>query len=126
MKNTEDVIRRASEWASCGERGISSEAIWAVMMGVPADKIDASTPADAGDFNRCATLIEIIPEWKTRLPEVAALFPIWTGIVEHWDDLYKALLNLRSARAIMKTRRWKIQNDAHLRFEQLLDLCQED
>jgi hypothetical protein len=44
-------------------------------------------PLDPDDFGRCYRLIQLFPQWRTRLPEVAAKHPEWARIVEHWDEL---------------------------------------
>jgi len=120
MKNSPETITRAAEWMTCDDTGISSETIWAVMMGVPAHKIDADIPHDAGDFGRCVALIDFIPEWKDRLCEVAAAFPEWKEVVRNWDTLHKRLLDLRAAQASMDVR---AANEAYKRFDQEFDRC---
>lgn len=120
MENNPSIITRAAEWAACGERGMSSETIWAVLMGVPADKIESYLPADAGDFNRCALLLELIPEWLPRLHEVAEAFPEWRLIVQNWGTLYARLLDLRAARASMDT---LATHGAYRRFDEELYRC---
>lgn len=86
------VEQRAMEWIAYGETGISSKTIWAVMLGLAdpskrSSPYDWCYPYDPSDFNRCRKLLELIPEWRERLHEVAAMFPEWKGIVEHWDEL---------------------------------------
>jgi len=79
------VEKRAAEWIVSGDTGVSSEAIWAVMMGVNAEW--ASVPWDSEDFGRCLRLIEKIPEWKKRLPEVVEKHSSWKGVVRFWDEI---------------------------------------
>ena len=86
-------------WLLFGETGISSETIACALSGVKIDTpvitndllirrpLYYNTPSDAGDFRRCLMLLEYIPEWRERLPEVAERFPAWRHIVEHWDEL---------------------------------------
>lgn len=44
-------------------------------------------PYDPGDFGRCYRLLQHFPEWHTRLPEVAAKYPVWGPMVKAWDEL---------------------------------------
>lgn len=87
-------------WLLLGETGVSSETIAYALSGVKLTDLEAGlesrrsnlfwrfdVPHDAGDFRRCLLLLEYIPEWRERLPEVAERFPAWKGIVEHWDEL---------------------------------------
>lgn len=87
--------QRALVWASQGETGVSSLTIFAVMTGAE-DAPDIgrirrnfryAPPRDPADFRRCYLLLKLIPEWKTRLPEVAERFPNWGGLVQQWDEL---------------------------------------
>jgi hypothetical protein len=79
------INERAMAWVMGRDTGTSSKTIWAVMQGAPTR--DASTPWDADDFGRCYRLLKEIPEWRPRLPEVAARYPAWTGLVREWDRL---------------------------------------
>jgi len=56
------------------------------MMGV---KSDGSYPSDGGDLGRCLWLLELIPEWKPRLPEMGAVNAYWAALVANWDELAK-------------------------------------
>lgn len=78
------TIERAATWIVGRDTGSSSKALWAVMMGV---KGDGSYPSDGGDLGRCLRLLEAVPEWKARLPEMSAVSPYWEALVKHWDEL---------------------------------------
>ncbi len=80
------------EWILTGEVGISSKTIWAVMMGVVKEPMRCDgwhydTPRDPDDFSRCYKLIQLFPEWKSRLNEVSRIFPKWTPYIREWDKL---------------------------------------
>lgn len=62
------VEQRALYWALSRDTGISSEAIAKHMTGSSTDRM--SPPSDADDRGRCIRLLELIPEWITRLPEM--------------------------------------------------------
>lgn len=79
------VEHRAAQWIAGQDTGLSSINIWAVMMGVRTGR--PYTPADGADFGRCYRLLQIIPEWRERLPEVAAKYPTWGPMVREWDRL---------------------------------------
>ncbi|WP_304736539.1 hypothetical protein [uncultured Desulfovibrio sp.] len=86
---------RANLWICCGETGISSKTIWAVLSDIPFQKnpfekswrFYFDVPHDPGDFRRCYLLLQLIPEWKHWLGEVAGHFPAWKKFVENWDEL---------------------------------------
>ena len=75
---------RALGWRQGRDTGASSIALWGVLMGTTSD---GSTPWDVDDFGRCERLLKAVPEWRARLPEMAARFPIWTGLVREWPRL---------------------------------------
>jgi hypothetical protein len=76
------------EWLLSGDTGVSSKAICAVMTGsAKRDGFDPDTPHDPDDFGRCYRLLKCFPEWRERLPEVAAKHPKWGPMVAVWDEL---------------------------------------
>jgi hypothetical protein len=78
--------KSAEEAWICGcDTGISSRTIFAVMRGTRPEF--AGIPYDAVDFGRCYRLLQRIPAWRSRLGEVAAVYPKWAPLVERWDEL---------------------------------------
>lgn len=75
----------AARWLAGGDTGTSSKTIWSVMTGQDVDR--HGIPHDPADFGRCHRLLELFPKWRERLPTVAAIFPEWAPLVEHWDEL---------------------------------------
>lgn len=78
------------EWVIGDDTGVSSKAIWAVMMGA----VDASArwhnyapPADPSDFGRCYRLLALFPAWRTMLGRVATRFPLWGPMVAAWEEM---------------------------------------
>lgn len=112
------VNRRALQWKVGGDTGISSETIWAVMMGVEkTDTFGPMPPSDPSDFGRCYRLLQFIPEWRERLPEVATKHPMWGPLVREWDELtamYEDSLKSGSNRAPQLYRRMQELNDEGL------------
>jgi len=87
--------REEQWWCGC-DVGLSSKLLFATL----GDEIHSEVrharlelkgavqlPQDGADFGRCVRLLQLFPEWKARLPEVAARWPQWAGMVEHWDEL---------------------------------------
>jgi hypothetical protein len=67
------IDSRALYWALSGDTGISSETIAAFMTNSNASTRMRQPPSDASDRGRCIRLLELIPEWIARLPEMVAL-----------------------------------------------------
>lgn len=71
------VEQRALFWALSGDTGVSSESIARFMTGNDFNAGDkwfgGGPPSDASDRGRCIRLLELIPEWIPRLPEMTAL-----------------------------------------------------
>lgn len=107
-------------WLLTGETGISSETIAYALSGIKTidmeqaqDKPYRSTsfcwsvPRNPSDFRSCMFLLEYIPEWRERLPEVAERFPAWEPFVKRWDEferLYKKGKDVELYRRIMVLR----------------------
>lgn len=62
------VEQRALFWALSGDTGVSSEAIAKHMTGNSPARM--MPPSDRSDRGRCIRLLELIPEWIDRLPEM--------------------------------------------------------
>lgn len=77
---------RVNAWVVGNDVGSSSKTIWAVMLGIDPGN-EGSHPHDPGDLGRCLRLLELMPEWKPRLPELAAQSPEWKALVERWGEL---------------------------------------
>ena len=79
--------RDALAWIVGGDTGTSSTAIWATMTGVPVALGWSNHPRDPDDIGRCFRLLALVPEWRERLPEMAAVSPQWAALVGHWPEL---------------------------------------
>lgn len=87
---TTPISVRAAWWKKRGEVGISSETIWSVLTEAEYDQDDDySVPLDPDDFRRCKQLLDLIPEWRSRLGVVASVYPSWGPMVERWGDMEK-------------------------------------
>ncbi|NLA68015.1 MAG: hypothetical protein GX856_07205 [Gammaproteobacteria bacterium] len=76
--------RRALLWLAGGDSGASSKAICHHMLGM---KSDGSFPWDPSDLGRCLRLLELFPEWKPRIGEMARYSYIWSALATRWDEL---------------------------------------
>lgn len=82
------VPRSAADWMLNGEHGVSSDTIFAVMIGAttPTRRAFGNWPHDPDDFRRCLLLIERVPEWNSRIGEMAKLGKEWAAVAAHWDE----------------------------------------
>lgn len=80
------IEQRAVAWLRDGRVGMSSRAIHDHMLGLKA-KEGYSHPHDPDDLNRCLLLLELIPEWKPRMPEMAQRSSAWAGLIANWDQI---------------------------------------
>lgn len=83
MKTTAD---RVLKWMMSGDTGISSKSICAHMTDTES-KDYGSYPSDPSDLGRCLRLLELFPEWKARITEMAKYGTGWIGLVAKWDEL---------------------------------------
>lgn len=83
-RDGERLERRALLWLAGGDSGMSSKAICHHMLGM---KCDRSYPLDPSDLGRCLRMLELFPEWKARIGEMASYSPQWAGLAARWDEL---------------------------------------
>jgi hypothetical protein len=86
------VANSPREWLRGPDTGISSKTIYRVMTGDYGSDpfghgLHTGTPLDPSDFGRCYRLLQRFPEWRSRMHEVSAKYPEWTGLVRAWPKL---------------------------------------
>lgn len=76
------------EWLRGPDTGTSSKTICGVMIGnrYVHGNVHHGPPRDPDDFGRCYRLLRAFADWRPRLPEVAAAYPEWAGLVAAWDE----------------------------------------
>lgn len=82
----------ATEWLARGERGLSSNAIFEHLTGLPCNGSgwgppSRNIPHDPADVRRCRQLLDAVPEFKLRFAEMAQCGPQWAKLVEHWERI---------------------------------------
>lgn len=82
-----ETLRKCLEWSLGTDTGLSSETIVSVMAGIDGRSQLVSVPYDPSDFGRCFRLLQLFPEWRKRLPEVASKYPAWSKLVENWEKM---------------------------------------
>ncbi|MGI4744939.1 MAG: hypothetical protein ACRYGI_11585 [Janthinobacterium lividum] len=83
---------RIAEWLASGDTGVSSTAILLWLSARAKDRTwGAHTPSDPADLGRCLRLLERIPEWKSRMPEMAEAGDNWARIMPHWDRMAQSM-----------------------------------
>jgi hypothetical protein len=85
---TLEIPLEAVRWHLNGEKGISSDAIFdRLYFGRTNPRWSHNWPHDPDDFRRCELLLREVPELRGRLPEMAAVHPVWARLVERWDEI---------------------------------------
>jgi len=102
-----DTTHRAMTWLQSHDTGTSSKAICAYMLGgAKANKHDY--PYDPSDLGRCLRLLDKVPEWKPRIKEMAQFGPVWSALVDRWDEIAASMeaevgINWEKGRSAPKT-----------------------
>lgn len=78
----------AADWLRSGERGISSEAIFSHLTGIPVSgRWGLQPPSDPDDLRRCRLLLEAVPAFAAELHRMAEVSEEWAALVARWDEL---------------------------------------
>lgn len=86
-ENSPETLSAAHAWIIGPGRGMSSEFIWAHMMGVMTEVRFVSHPHDPSDINRCFQLLHKVPAWRERIGEMTVYGPVWEALVQNWSRL---------------------------------------
>lgn len=83
-----DLPAGAAEWLATGEQGLSSKTIFFHLSGhrppgSGAWRLDHH-PHDPADLRRCRLLLDAVPDFAARLPEMAEVSPAWAALVPRW------------------------------------------
>ncbi len=82
---------RMLDWIGGVHVGISSATIFSVLSGydrrLVMQRWRPSVPLDAGDFWRCARLLQEVPEFRVGLHRVAEAYPEWEDLVDRFDEI---------------------------------------
>ncbi len=85
LSESNDIRRRALAWLGGLDTGLSSQTMCITLLGgISARK---RHPQDSADLGRCLRLLELVPEWRGRLGELAALSLEWAALVGAWDEI---------------------------------------
>lgn len=80
MALTEKIL----QWLVGPGTGRSSMTIFCYMEGLD---YNGSHPLDPDDLLRCIKLLDIAPKYRERLPQMKELSPIWSRMIDRWDNL---------------------------------------
>lgn len=84
---TAQELAAAGRWIAGDDQGMSSRTLMGHMLGARLPKGSINHPYDPSDLGRCLRLLALIPTWKPRMPEMAALSPEWAALVGAWERL---------------------------------------
>ncbi|HHG5326056.1 TPA: hypothetical protein ACPWPG_001448 [Pseudomonas aeruginosa] len=87
------IEQRATKWLRDGQVGASSRAIHDHMLGLTPKRGYYDHPHDPDDLNRCLLLLDLIPEWKPRMREMAQHSPEWAALASSWERLTDLFLS---------------------------------
>lgn len=79
------LYEKAARWLANWELGMSSKTMYACFMN--AKDFEVSHPHDPDDFKRCYKLLQTVPEWKAKLPQLKKLSTARSNLVDNWDKL---------------------------------------
>lgn len=84
------VSDAARRWLIYGERGRSSDSMFAVFTGLPGLEAE-HYPRMLPSLRRCRLLLEQVPEFAPQLPLMAHISPAWERLVTSWPQICGAM-----------------------------------
>lgn len=86
------IEQRAAKWLRDGQVGASSRSIHDHMLGLTPKRGYYDHPHDPDDLNRCLLLLDLIPEWKPRMGEMAQHGRQWSALAISWESITEMFL----------------------------------
>lgn len=82
----------ATRWLASGERGVSSNTIFAHLTGIDALRgRSKGYPYDPSDFRRCQMLLDQVPELQPHFHRMREVSPQWANLVDTWPAIVAAM-----------------------------------
>lgn len=81
---------RIGWWIENGQKGTSSKTMLFICYGKRLTS-ELSHPLDPSDFMRCHKLVQTVPEIKHRFYLLKEHSPVWSNLVDNWDELTELL-----------------------------------
>jgi UTP:GlnB (protein PII) uridylyltransferase len=78
------------KWMAGYDTGMSSKAI---AMHMSAGWCNGNYPYDPADLGRCLRLLELFPEWKPRIAEMAQYGKVWAAYISRWDEIVQSMVD---------------------------------
>ncbi len=99
LVSSNEVENKALSWLENGRVGLSSATMCAAFF--PQLKnhykfknkideegnVEINWPHDNGDFHRCVSFLEAVPEVKSRMSELKTLSNEWSSLVDKWGEI---------------------------------------
>lgn len=83
---TVQISIAALDWVVGEDTGASSMRLWSQMTGAKNHEY-GDWPHDPADFGRCLRLLERVPAWQSRLPEMAVCGAGWEALLPRWNEV---------------------------------------
>jgi hypothetical protein len=80
-------VEREKWWLKHGERGASSESLFAKLSMIGLHEPTCNYPYDPSDFSRCYALFQVVPELREQLYKMKSEGKVWTKMVDNWSKL---------------------------------------
>ena len=81
------LSEQAQQWLLRGERGMSSDCIFATLTKQEMRNTWNAYPHDPADLRRCRLLMELVPEFAPRIGEMNSVSLEWTRLADKWELL---------------------------------------
>ena len=108
-KTVTTTAEQLADWFMNGEVGSSSKCIAKHLSGQKCDEWDY--PRDSGDLGRCIKLLNAVPEFRSRISEMATVGKYWAALVPHWRELEACVIDHKKCYAMIQKLTRPIEDD---------------
>jgi len=108
MEKTVTTAQRLNAWFLSGDTGASSICIAQHLTGAGCS---GDYPMDAEDVGRCIRLLKFVPEFRSRLPEMAKVNRYWAVLIPRWREIEAGQSNYKKCSTLIRSLTRPVEKD---------------
>lgn len=108
MPDPKTTAERLNAWLLSSKVGSSSKCI---AQHLTDNECSGDYPMDAEDLGRCIGLLDAVPEFRARLPEMAKVNCYWAALIPRWSELERCQSDYRKCSDLIRSLTRPVEKD---------------